>query len=137
MNHWILKTEPSTYSWEDVTRDGVTFWNGIRNYQARNNLKAMKKDDVAFFYHSGEERRLMGLVKIIKEAYPDSTSKDPNWVMVDVKALKPLKKPVDLTTIKLVPELQQIKLVKQGRLSVSPLTQKEFKILLKLSKTKC
>lgn len=140
MNYWLIKTEPSTYSWSDMQRDGTTFWNGVRNYAARNNLKEMKVGDLALFYHSGDERHIVGIVKVVKAAYPDATAykRDPEdavknkWVMVDVQADKPLKNPVTLKQIKAHPALAQMKLVKQGRLSVSPVTEKEYKIIVSL-----
>lgn len=138
MNYWLIKTEPSTYSWIDMQRDGTTFWNGVRNYAARNNLNAMKVGDSALFYHSGDERQIVGIVKVVKAAYPDTTAykRDPEdavknkWVMVDVQADTQLKTPVTLKQVKAHPELSQMKLVKQGRLSVSPVTEKEYKIIM-------
>lgn len=134
MNYWIIKSEPDAYSWDTFVKDGKTFWNGIRNYQARNNMLAMKKGDLALFYHSGTERRVMGIAKVVKEAYPDHTADDPQWIMVDIEMVKPVRKNVDLKTIKEVPELQQTRLVKQGRLSVSPLTKKQYDLILALTR---
>ena len=138
MNYWLIKTEPSTYSWSDMQLDGTTFWNGVRNYAARNNLTAMKVGDSALFYHSGDERQIVGVVKVVKAAYPDTTAykRDPEdavknkWVMVDVQVDTQLKTPVTLKQVKAHPELSQMKLVKQGRLSVSPVTEKEYKIIM-------
>ncbi len=117
-------------------KEKKTFWNGVRNYQARNNLAKMKVGDLAFFYHSGAERKILGIARIIKEAYPDHTADDPRWVMVDVAAVKALNSAVSLSLIKEVPELKNIKLVRQGRLSVSEIDKKEFEIILSLGKTK-
>lgn len=136
MGYWIIKTEPSTYSWDTFVKEKKTFWNGVKNYQARNNLAKMKVDDLAFFYHSGDERKIVGIAKIIKEAYPDHTAKDPGWVMVDIEMVKPVVRPVELGLIKATPELQTIHLVRQGRLSVSEINEKEFKIILQLAETK-
>lgn len=136
MNHWLIKTEPSAYSWQDMERDGKTVWNGVRNYQARNHLKAMKVGDLVLFYHSGDERSVVGMVRVTKEFYPDPTSEDPGWVVVDLEKVKPLMKPVSLLTLRLVPELKDMVLLRQGRLSVSPLTKKEFETILKLAETK-
>lgn len=136
MQYWIIKSEPSTYSWDTFVKEKKTFWNGVKNYEARNNLAKMKSGDLAFFYHSGDERKIVGIAKVLSEAYPDHTAKDPGWVMVDVQAVKPLASSVELGMVKAVPELQQTKFVKQGRLSVSEITEKEFKIILNLGKTK-
>lgn len=135
MQYWILKTEPAAYSWENLVKDKKTFWNGVRNFQARNNLAKMKKGDLVFFYHSGGERQILGITKIIREAYPDHTADDPRWVMVDIGIPKPLNKPVGLSLIKEIPELRDIKLVRQGRLSVSEITEKEFHTILALGAT--
>ncbi|MBP9718413.1 EVE domain-containing protein [Candidatus Gracilibacteria bacterium] len=136
MRYWIVKTEPSTYSWETFEKEKSTFWNGVRNYQARNNMRLMKKGDMVLFYHSGDERQIVGIAKVTKEAYPDHTAKDPQWCMVDISYVKPLKKPVTLTQVKLVPELKDMKLVKQGRLSVAEVSEKEFQMVLSLGETK-
>ncbi|MCX6734542.1 MAG: EVE domain-containing protein [Candidatus Peregrinibacteria bacterium] len=129
MQYWILKTEPATYSWDTFLKEKKTFWNGVRNYQARNNLSKMKVGDLCFFYHSGEERRIMGVAKVTREAHPDNLTDDIRWVMVDVEPVKPLRKPVSLSLIKEVPELQHIKLVRQSRLSVSELSKEEFNLI--------
>lgn len=136
MNHWILKTEPSCYSWEDMLREKATFWSGIRNPQARNNMQAMKPGDRAFFYHTGGERRIMGVVEIMSSAARDTTTQDPQWVGMDIRVLKTLHRPMALTTLKLVPELSSMVLLKQGRLSVSPVTLEAFDLILALSGTK-
>lgn len=136
MNYWIIKSEAETYSWDAFVEEKKTSWTGVRNYQARNNLSKMKRGDLMFFYHSGGERKIVGVAKLVEEAYPDPTAKDPGWVTVDVQVVKPVKVPVSLSLIKTVPELQAIKLVKQGRLSVSELSKKEFELILTLSQTK-
>ncbi|MCS6795777.1 MAG: EVE domain-containing protein [Raineya sp.] len=132
MQYWLLKSEPYKYSWKQLLQDGTTFWDGVRNFQARNNLKAMKIGDLACFYHSNEGKEIVGIVKVIKEAYPDHTTDEPNWVMVDVAPVCSLKKPVDLATIKAHPVLKDMALVRQSRLSVVPLTENEFNIICKL-----
>ncbi len=134
MNYWIMKSEPDAYSWDMFVKEKRTHWNGVRNYQARNSMLAMKKDDLVLFYHSGTERRVMGTARVVKEAYPDHTADDPRWIMVDIEMVKPVRTNVDLKTIKEIPELQQTKLVKQGRLSVSPLTKKEYEMIMMLAK---
>ncbi|MDW8295913.1 MAG: EVE domain-containing protein [Raineya sp.] len=132
MQYWLLKSEPYKYSWKQLLQDGTTFWDGVRNFQARNNLKAMKIGDLACFYHSNEGKEIVGIVKVIKEAYPDHTTDEPNWVMVDVAPVCSLKKPVNLATIKAHPVLKDMALVRQSRLSVVPLTENEFNIICKL-----
>lgn len=131
MNHWLLKTEPDCYAWPQMEKDGTTFWDGIHNYQARNFLRTMKKGDLAFFYHTGEERRIMGMVEIVREAYPDQ--KEPGWSWVDVRKVRALARPVTLDELKQVPELIGMKLFKQGRLSVVLLTDEEWEAILALS----
>jgi predicted RNA-binding protein with PUA-like domain len=130
MNHWLLKTEPDCYSWKEMEKDGETFWDGIHNYQARNNLRAMKKGDLAFFYHTGGERRIFGIVEIVKEAYPDQT--DPVWSWVDVRRVQELKRPVSLDELKEHPALAGMNLFRQGRLSVVAITEKEWEMILAL-----
>lgn len=132
-SYWLVKSEPSVYSWQDMLRDGVTFWDGVRNYQARNNLQAMKKGDHAFWYHSVGDREVVGVVEVVKEAYPDPTAEgDPAWVVVDVKPVAELKTPVTLAQIKAEPSLAQIALVRQSRLSVVPLDEAAWKKILAL-----
>ena len=126
MNYWLVKSEPFKYSWSQFESDKKTFWDGVRNYQARNNLKAMKKGDLVMFYHSNEGMEVGGIAEVIKEAYQDPTTDDQKWVVVDLKPKNKLKKPVTLTQIKADPMLAQIGLVKQGRLSVMPLKREEF-----------
>jgi len=136
MNHWLIKSEPFKYSWEQMLSDKRTFWDGVRNYQARNNLREMKEGDLCFFYHSNEGKEIVGIVKIVKEHYQDPTTEDTNWVVVDVAPFETLKKTVTLEQIKNDKRLANIGLVKQGRLSVMKLTQYEFDIILELSETK-
>lgn len=134
MNYWLVKTEPGTYSWDDLVRDKKTVWDGVRNFQARSNLKAMKKGDVVFIYHSGEDKAVIGLAQILKEAYPDP--KDKDWVVVEIGADKKLKKPVTLSQIKSIKKLAQMVLVRSSRLSVQPVQENEFKAVLELSELK-
>ena len=136
MNHWLIKQEPSKYSWEQFVQDKETYWDGVRNYQARNNLKEMKKGDKLLFYHSVVGKAVVGISIVTREAYPDPTTDDDRWVVVDLKPVATMNKPVTLEDIKSHPELQSIALVKQSRLSVSPLTAKEFKIILAMGGTK-
>ena len=134
MQFWLVKQEPSKYSWEEFLKDKETYWDGVRNYQARNNLQAMKNGDQVFFYHSVVGKQVMGVAKVTRESYPDPTSDDPAWVVVDLKPIKSLKTPVTLEQIKSHPKLKNIALIKQSRLSVMPLTQSEFKVILELGK---
>lgn len=132
MNYWVIKSEPAAYSWETFVKEKVSSWDGVRNYQARNNMMKMKIGDLLLFYHSNGAREVVGLAEVVKESYPDHTADDPRWVMVDVKALKPFKKPVPLALIKEIPELANIKLVRQSRLSVGEIDKKSFELILKL-----
>lgn len=136
MNYWLLKSEPFKYSWDQFVQDGSTFWDGVRNYGARNNLRAMKKGDLAFWYHSNEGVEIVGIAKIIKEAYQDPTTPDPAWVVVDVKPFKQLKKSVPLSIIKQDPRLANMDLVRLGRLSVQTVKPAEWNIILELAQTK-
>ena len=120
MAHWLVKTEPGAWSWDDQLRDGTTFWSGVRNYQASNNLKAMKLGDLCFFYHSVSEKRIVGVVEVVKEYYPDHTDESGRFGMVDLKTVEALKTPVSLDQVKADPELNHLALVKQSRLSVMP-----------------
>ena len=133
---WIIKQEPSQYNWKQFEKDRETYWDGVRNYQARNNLKKMKKGDNLLFYHSVVGKEIVGIAEVTREAYPDPTTDDERWVVVDLKPIKPFKVPVTLEDIKAHKELSEIALIKQARLSVMPITKKEFQILLKLGKTK-
>ena len=133
---WIIKQEPSQYNWKQFEKDRETYWDGVRNYQARNNLKKMKKGDNLLFYHSVVGKEIVGIAEVTREAYPDPTTDDERWVVVDLKPIKPFKVPVTLEDIQAHKELSEIALIKQARLSVMPITKKEFQILLKLGKTK-
>jgi len=133
MKYWLLKSEPDAWSWDNQVKEGASMWDGVRNYQARNNLKEMKKNDLCFFYHSVTERSIIGIVKVIKEYYPDPTDKTDRFVVVDVKAIKKLKNPVSLDQIKENNKLKDIALVKQSRLSVMPLKKTEWDIIIKMS----
>ncbi len=136
MRHWLLKSEPSSYSWDQLVKDGGTHWNGVRNYQAANNLKAMKRGDRGFFYHSNEGLAIVGIVEIAKEAYPDPSDKEGRFVMVDVKPVMPVKAAVTLAAIKAEPKLKDFGLVRQGRLSVVPVTDEEWRIIAKMAGVK-
>ena len=133
MKYWLLKSEPDAWSWDNQVKEGASMWDGVRNYQARNNLKEMKKNDLCFFYHSVKERSIIGIVKVVKEYYPDPTDKTDRFVVVDVKAIKKLKNPVSLDQIKENNKLKDIALVKQSRLSVMPLKKTEWDIIIKMS----
>jgi predicted RNA-binding protein with PUA-like domain len=126
MNHWLVKSEPKKYSWEKFNEDKRTHWDGVRNYQARNNLREMKKGDLVLFYHSNKGKEVVGIAKVIKAFYQDPTTEDPNWVVVDLEAVESFKKPVTLGKIKADEQLQNISLIRQGRLSVMPLKAEEF-----------
>ena len=134
-NYWLLKSEPSTWSWQDQVKSKIDMWDGVRNYQARNNLMKMKKGDQCFFYHSVNEKSIVGIVEVHKEHYPDPTDKSKKFVAIDVKAVKKLKDPVTLDRIKKNYKLKEMPLIKQSRLSVMPLTVDEFNEILKLSNT--
>ena len=133
MKYWLLKSEPDAWSWDNQVKEGASMWDGVRNYQARNNLKEMKKNDLCFFYHSVTERSIVGIVKVVKEYYPDPTDKTERFVVVDIKAIKRLKKPVSLEQIKLNNKLKNIALVKQSRLSVMPIKEVEWNEIIKMS----
>ena len=133
MKYWLLKSEPDTWSWDNQVKEGASMWDGVRNYQARNNLKEMKKNDLCFFYHSVTERSIVGIVKVVKEYYPDPTDPTERFVVVDVKATKKLKNPVSLDQIKENNKLKDIALIKQSRLSVMPLKKTEWDIIIKMS----
>ncbi len=131
MNYWLIKSEPDVYSWDNLIYDKKTTWDGVRNYQARNNLNAMKRGDLAFFYYSNEGKAIMGIVEVSKEAFPDP--KDKNWIAVEFKPKMKLKKPVSLITIKSDLRLLEMVLVKNSRLSVQPVKQEEFDCVIELS----
>ncbi|CDS93628.1 EVE domain-containing protein [Sphingobacterium faecium] len=126
MNYFLVKSEPFKYSWEQFNKDGQTFWDGVRNYQARNNLKAMKEGDLVLFYHSNVGKEVVGIAKVVKEYYQDPTTEDPKWVVVDLAPVETFKKSVTLEQIKADEFLQDVALVRQGRLSVMPLKAEEF-----------
>ncbi|MBK9015680.1 MAG: EVE domain-containing protein [Saprospiraceae bacterium] len=130
MNHWLVKSEPGEYSFDDLLKDGSTVWSGVRNYAARNNLRAMKLGDLVLFYHSVDDKEVVGICKVSKEFYPDPTATEGDWSVVDIVPVGKLNKPVHLSQIKLTAELQNIALVRIGRLSVMPLQAKEFEIIV-------
>ena len=132
-NYWLLKSEPSTWSWNDQIKHKITMWDGVRNYQARNNLIKMKKGDLCFFYHSVSEKLIVGIVEVVKESYPDPTDKSRKFVVVDVKTKSKIKKAINLEMIKKTSGLENIPLLKQSRLSVMPISNKEWNIIIKLS----
>ncbi len=133
MNHWLLKSEPSAYAWADLVRDRRTVWNGVRNHQAANNLRAMRVGDRAFFYHSNEGLAIVGVVEIVREAYPDPSDKTGRFVTVDVAPVAAAQTPVTLTQIKTEPRLKALALVRQGRLSVSPVAVAEWALLCRMA----
>ena len=135
MQYWIVKQEPEAYSWANFVNDGRTAWTGVRNFQARNNLRAMKKGDLVLYYHSVSDKQAIGIAKVIKEAYPDPTGKEGDWSCVDLAPVKPLDSPVSLAAIKKDKLLENIPLVKQSRLSVQPLNKMQFQRILKLGQT--
>ena len=134
-SHWLVKTEPETYSWQDLVNEGTATWDGVRNYQARNNLRAMEKNDLVLVYHSVGPREVVGVTKVVREAYPDPTIDDERWVAVDLQAVRAMKTLVPLATIKEDELLQDVALVKHSRLSVMPLTRDEFERILELGET--
>ena len=133
MAYWLIKSEPSAYSWDQLVKDKKTSWTGVRNFQAQINLKAMKTGDRAFFYHSGEGKEIVGIAEVVKTAYPDATDKEGKSVTVDFKAIEPVKKPVTLAEIKADPKFKEMKLVRQSRLSVSPVNDDHWKLLMKMA----
>ena len=133
MKYWLLKTEPSTWSWGDQEKVNKEMWDGVRNYQARNNLINMKQGDLCFFYHSVKEKKIIGIVKAVKESYPEPTDPSKKFVVVEVKKKKKLKNPVSLEKIKLQKKLNHIALIKQSRLSVMPIDKKSWDIIYKMS----
>lgn len=134
MNYWLVKTEPGTYSWDNLVADKKTTWDGVRNFQARNNLKAMKKGDLVLVYHSGDDKAVIGISKVLKEAFPDS--KDKDWLAVDLGVYKKLKNPVTLAQVKATKNLADMVLVRASRLSVQPVKPEEFDLILALSEGK-
>ncbi len=133
MAYWLIKSEPFKYSWDQFVADKVTFWDGVRNYGARNNLKAMKKGDLAFFYHSNEGLEIVGIAEVEKEFYQDPTTDDNAWVVVDFKPFKKLKKSVTLASVKANPALANMALIRLGRLSVQPVLQDEWEIIMDMA----
>ncbi|MCA0230316.1 EVE domain-containing protein [Runella limosa] len=133
MNYWLVKSEPFVYSWNDFVTAGKSVWDGVRNYQARNNLQAMKEGDWVLFYHSNEGMEVVGIAQVLKEAYPDPTIDDPRWVVVELVPVQPLVQPVTLKQIKADNRLDQIALIRQSRLSVMPIRPEEFDVILSLS----
>ena len=132
MAHWLVKSEPSKYSYEQLEKDKQTFWDGVRNYAARNHLKAMKKGDEVLFYHSNEGLEIVGIAKVAKEAYQDPTTDEDAWVVVDLKPFKRIKKPVSLEQVKSDKRLKDMALVRLGRLSVQPVTEDEWNVIMEL-----
>jgi len=136
MQYWLVKQEPEKYPWSQFVKENGTYWDGVRNYQARNNLRAMKKGDHVFFYHSVSEKAVVGVAKVTREAYPDPTAKKGDWSMVDLKPIKAMVEPVTLEQIKAESKLSEVALIKQSRLSVMPLRAPEFRRILQLGQTK-
>jgi predicted RNA-binding protein with PUA-like domain len=134
MAYWLVKSEPSTYSFEQLVKDGTTTWDGVRNYAARNHLRSMKKNDDVLYYHSMDATEIVGIAKVSKTAFPDPTADDDTWSAVELKAVKPLKKPVPLSAIKKNPVLKNMALVRIGRLSVQPVTDEEWEEIMRMSK---
>ena len=131
-NYWMVKQEPEAYSWDDLVRDGKTDWTGVRNFQARNNLRQMKAGDRVLFYHSGTGKAVVGIAEVAREAYPDATADDAQWVAVDIKPVKPLEEPVPLAAIRYHDRLGSLPLIRQSQLSVMPLTKEEFDVIVLL-----
>jgi predicted RNA-binding protein with PUA-like domain len=134
MAYWLVKSEPFKYSWEQFEKDKKTFWDGVRNYAARNNLRSMKKGDKVLFYHSNEGLCMVGIAKVIKEAYQDPTTEEEAWVAVDLKPIKKLNNPVSLKEIKSDPRLKSMELLRLSRLSVQSVTEEEWKVIMELAK---
>ena len=132
-NYWLVKQEPSDYSWSDFVKDGSTSWTGVRNFSARNSLRCMSKGDEVLFYHSGDDKAVVGITKVMRTAYRDATAKEGDWSAVDLAPVKPLPRPVTLAEIKAKPQLKNIALVRQSRLSVMPLGAKDFQTILKMA----
>jgi predicted RNA-binding protein with PUA-like domain len=133
-NFWLVKSEPSAYSWANLVADGKTAWTGVRNYTARNNLRAMRKGDAVFFYHSVVGKEIVGIAKVVREAYPDPTAKEGDWSAVDIAPEKPLPKPATLDEIKLNPKLKEMALLRLSRLSVQPVTSAQFDEIGRMAK---
>lgn len=135
-HYWLVKSEPFKYSWDQFVKDGSTYWDGVRNYQARNNMRAMKKGDLVLYYHSNEGKCAVGIAKVVKEHYQDPTTDDERWSVVDLKPVKALKRPVTLEEVKGTKGLENIALVRQSRLSVQPLTENEFDVIVAMGSKK-
>jgi predicted RNA-binding protein with PUA-like domain len=135
MNYWLLKSEPYEFSYQDLEKKGRAMWDGVRNYEARNNLRKMKEGDLALFYHSKKGLEIVGVCEVVREAYPDPTAEKGDWSVVDVKPVKAFTEPVSLKEIKEEPGLENMALVKRSRLSISPVTEEEFEVLLEMGKT--
>lgn len=133
MAYWLVKSEPGVFSWDDLVKDKKTSWDGVRNYAARIHLKAMKKNDLVLFYHSNEGMEIVGIAKVIKEYYQDPTTNDSNWVTIDLKPQKKLKTPVSLPQIKAEKKLSNMALVRIGRLSVQPVSEDEWNLIMKMA----
>ncbi len=133
INYWLIKSEPTKYSWDQLEKDGETFWDGVRNFEARNNLREMKKGDLLLYYHSNEGKEVVGIAKVKKESFQDPTTDDERWLAIDVEPYKKLKKPVSLAVMKATPQLHGMKMVRQGRISVTPVTVEEFDKIIELS----
>ena len=136
MQYWLFKSEPGHWSWDHQVKKGVEHWDGVRSYQANNNMKAMKKGDRGFFYHSVDEKRIVGVVEVVREHYPDPSDETGRFGMVDVKALFPVKRPVTLAEIREVPALANLALVRQSRLSVVPVSKDEWTVLCRMAEIK-
>lgn len=136
MNYWLVKTEPETFSWDTMVKEGTSMWDGVRNFQARNNIRNMKKGDLLLFYHSGESKEIVGLAEVVKEHYPDPTAKEGDWSVVDVKPVRKFKRSVSLQEVKQQPDLKDMYLVRSPRLSVQPVTEEEYKFILDLEQKK-
>jgi predicted RNA-binding protein with PUA-like domain len=134
MNYWLMKSEPDVFSYDDLVRKKREMWDGVRNYTARNNLRDMKPGDLAFFYHSNIDKAIVGIIEIVKGSYPDPTAPVTTWVCVDVAPVEKMKNPVALAAIKVNPKLSEMKILKLGRISVSPVTKQEWEEILKMSK---
>ena len=133
MNYWLIKSEPSKYSWEQFEKDGIATWDGVRNYAARNNLRSMKKGDLAFWYHSNEGMEIVGIAKVVKESYQDPTTDNPAWLVVDFKPFQKIKKPVSLVQMKADKRLINMDLIRLGRLSVGAVREAEWEIVISLA----
>ena len=135
-SYWLVKSEPNKYSWDDFVKDGSTYWDGVRNAQARNNLRAMSKGDLVLYYHSNEGKEVVGIARVTQESYQDPTTPDERWLVVDLEPVKPLKENVTLAMIKDDPKLRDVALVKQSRLSVMPIEKPHFERILALGNTR-